>query len=52
MGGKQKETDSRDERSLKRAAIVEKWWRKKIKKEAIHFKKLRKEVGSGEVEEI
>jgi hypothetical protein len=36
---------------LKRAAIVEKWWRGKIKKEARQSKKLRKEGRSGEVEE-
>jgi hypothetical protein len=28
--GKQKEMDSRDERTLRRAAIVEKWWHDKI----------------------
>ena len=36
---------------MKRAAIVEKWWREKIKKEARQSNKLRKEGGSGEVEE-
>jgi hypothetical protein len=36
---------------LKRAAIVEKWWRGKIKKAAKQSEKLRKEVGPGEVEE-
>jgi hypothetical protein len=30
--GKQQEMDSRDERALKRATIVEKWWHGKIKK--------------------
>jgi hypothetical protein len=37
---------------LKRAAIVEKWWCGKIKKETRQSEKLRKEVRSGEVEEI
>jgi hypothetical protein len=43
--------DSRDERALKRATIVEKWWRGKIKKETRQYEKLRNEVGPGEVEE-
>jgi hypothetical protein len=43
--------DSRDERSLKRVAIVEKWWHGKIKKATRQSGKLRKEVESGEVEE-
>jgi hypothetical protein len=30
--GEQQEMDSRDERSLKRVVIVEKWWCGKIKK--------------------
>jgi hypothetical protein len=51
MGGIQQETDSRDERALKRSSIVEKWWHDKIKKSETWFEKLRKEVGSGEVEE-
>jgi hypothetical protein len=50
MGGKQKEMDSRDERALKRATIVEKWWHDKIKKVARQSKKLRK-GGSREIEE-
>jgi hypothetical protein len=36
---------------LKRATIVEKWWHDKIKKAARQSEKLRKEGGSGEVEE-
>ena len=51
MGGTQKEMDSRDERALKRAAIVEKWWHDKIKKVARQSEKLRKESRSGEVKE-
>jgi hypothetical protein len=51
MGGKQQEIDSRDERALKRYAIVEKWWHGKIKKAARQYEKLRKEIRSGEVEE-
>jgi len=35
---------------LRRAAIVEKWWCKKIKKATRQSKKLRKEGRSGEVE--
>jgi hypothetical protein len=42
MGGKQQEIDSRDERALKRVAIVEKWWCCKIKKAARQSEKLRK----------
>jgi hypothetical protein len=37
---------------LRRATIIEKWWRDKIKKEARQSEKLRKEGGSGEVEEL
>jgi hypothetical protein len=51
MGGKQQEMDSRDERALKRATIVEKWWCDKIKKAARQSEKLRREGGSGEIEE-
>ena len=51
MGGKQQEIDSRDERTLNRVAIVEKRWHEKIKKATRQSEKLRKEVGSGEVEE-
>ena len=51
MEGKQQEMDSRDEQALKRATIVEKWWHGKIKKVARQSEKLRKEGGSGEVEE-
>jgi hypothetical protein len=51
MGGKQQEMDSRDERALKRATIVEKWWHGKIKKSTRQSEKLRKEGGSGEIEE-
>jgi hypothetical protein len=43
--------DSRDERSLKRDAIVEKWWCGKIKKATKQSEKLRKEGGSREVKE-
>jgi hypothetical protein len=43
--------DSRDERALKRASIVEKWWRDKIKKVARQYERLKKEGGLGEVEE-
>ena len=43
--------NSRDERALKRATIVEKWWHGKIKKETRQYEKLRNEVGPGEVEE-
>jgi hypothetical protein len=50
MLGKQKEMDSRDEQALKRAAIVEKWWRGKIKKVARQSEELRKEGGLGEIE--
>jgi hypothetical protein len=50
-GGKQKETDLRDDRALKRATIVEKWWRNKIKKATRQSENLRKEGGSREVEE-
>ena len=52
MGRKQQEMDSRDEEDLKRAAIVEKWWHDRIKKETKQSEKLRKEGRSGEVEEI
>jgi hypothetical protein len=48
--GKQLEMDSREERSLKRATIVEKWWHGKIKKEEKQSEKLWKEVKPGEVE--
>jgi hypothetical protein len=51
MGGKQQEMDSRDEQALKRATIVEKWWRGKIKKAARQSEKLRREGESGEIEE-
>jgi hypothetical protein len=51
MGGNNKKWNSRDDRALKRATIVEKWWRVKIKKAARQSEKLRKEGGSGEVEE-
>jgi hypothetical protein len=51
MGGKQQEMDSRDERALKRATIVEKWWHEKINKESRQSKKLMREGESGEVEE-
>jgi hypothetical protein len=43
--------DSRDERALKRASIVEKWWHNKIKKATRQSENLRKEVRPGEVEE-
>jgi hypothetical protein len=36
---------------LKRACIVEKWWRDKIKKVVRQSEKLRKEGGEGEAEE-
>jgi hypothetical protein len=43
--------EQRDERALNIDAIVEKWWSGKIKKVARHSEKLRKEVGSEELEE-
>jgi hypothetical protein len=43
--------DSRDERALKRADIVEKWWHDKIKKAKRQSEKLQKEVRPREVEE-
>jgi hypothetical protein len=49
--GEQQEMDSRDERALKRATIVEKWWHGKIKKAVKQSEKLWKEVRPGEVEE-
>jgi hypothetical protein len=52
MWGKQQETYLRDEQALKRAAIVEKWWRGKIKKATRESEKLRKEGGLGEKKEI
>jgi hypothetical protein len=50
-GGEQQEIESRDERALKRASIVEKWWHDKIKKATRQSKNLRKEEGLGEIEE-
>jgi hypothetical protein len=50
MGEKQ-EMDARNERALKRVAIVEKWWRGKIKKAVKQFEVLRKELKLGEVNE-
>jgi hypothetical protein len=47
--GERKEMDARNERSLKRATIVEKWWRGKIKKVVKQSEVLRKELGPGEV---
>jgi hypothetical protein len=41
----------RDDQALKRDAIVEKWWHRKIKKEEKQSEKLRKEGRSEEVEE-
>jgi hypothetical protein len=43
--------DSRDDRALKRAAIVEKWWHHMINKAPKQSEKLWKEVRPGEVEE-
>jgi hypothetical protein len=47
----QQEMDSRDERSLKRATIVEKWWCGKINKVVKQYEKLQKEVEPREIEE-
>jgi hypothetical protein len=52
MGGKKQEMDSRDEKSLKRASIFDKWWHNKIKKAVRQSENLRKEGGSIEAEEI
>ena len=43
--------DLRDDRALKRATIVEKWWCGKIKKAVKNSEKLQKEVEPREVEE-
>jgi hypothetical protein len=40
--GEQQEMESRDEQALKRDAIVEKWWRGKIKKQVKQSEKFRK----------
>jgi hypothetical protein len=42
--------DERNERTLKRAAIVEKWWCGKIEKEVKKSKVLRKEIKPREVD--
>jgi hypothetical protein len=45
------EMDARNERALKRATIVEKWWRGKIKRAVKQSEVLRKEMEPGEVNE-
>jgi hypothetical protein len=49
--GEKKEMESRDERALKIASIIEKWWHGKIKKVVKQSEKLQKEFKPGEVEE-
>jgi hypothetical protein len=44
--GENQETNARNERSLRRVVIVEKWWHRKVKKAAKQSEVLQKEIGS------
>jgi hypothetical protein len=44
--GEDKELNARNEGALRRATIVEKWWRGKVKKEKKQSEVLQKELGS------
>jgi hypothetical protein len=42
--GKDQEVNERNEKSLRRASIVDKWWRKKVKKATKQSEVLQKEI--------